>query len=269
MRPLILVLCLVFAPTLIWAKPFVACDASNRSELQSAVVQLTFMYEVVEKDKLIGHRGTGLFISPTKIATVEHVVGDGPQRSGGAVNIGWSRDFETEATEHIELPIVNIEYVSSGLDERIAIIEIPAGVLGRTEVGPRYAPLSDNEPVFGIGYRDGVLHFVHGRHMFPEVSDDPPTENLPPPPLLFELADWENTNRMIFDYGSSGSPVFDCHGRVVSLVTMVITQDINLGGFGNIMGSFGMEQKESMRVSTPWGSPNVIGVYVSKLPVYE
>jgi len=56
----------------------------------------------------------------------------------------------------------------------------------------------------------------------------------------------------VIDYGASGAPVFDCEGRVAAVISTVITQILSTP-FGN------------RRVSTPWGSPNVISIQTQPL----
>jgi hypothetical protein len=56
----------------------------------------------------------------------------------------------------------------------------------------------------------------------------------------------------VIDHGASGAPVFDCDGRVAAVISTVITQ-IYRTPFG---------QK---RVSTAWGTPNVVSVPIRAL----
>jgi hypothetical protein len=63
---------------------------------------------------------------------------------------------------------------------------------------------------------------------------------------------YEGDNRFAVDHGASGAPVFDCEGRIAAVISTVITQ-ILATPFGK------------MRISTPWGSPNVVSVPVQQL----
>src|SRR5262249_27756582 len=63
---------------------------------------------------------------------------------------------------------------------------------------------------------------------------------------------FEGDNRLVIDYGASGAPVFDCEGRVAAVISTVMTQTLPT--------PFG-----AMRISTAWGSPNVVSVPVQQL----
>ena len=63
---------------------------------------------------------------------------------------------------------------------------------------------------------------------------------------------YEGDNRLVIDHGASGAPVFDCEGRVAAVISIVITQ-VFATPFGK------------QRMSTPWGSPNVVSVPVQQL----
>lgn len=263
-KKLVLVAWSCVLPTYSWAGP-PACDSPPRARLSAAVVELTFSYAEPNETGSSGHRGTGVFVTPSRIATVEHVVPDSLITRGDMVTVGWSLEIGESVVEYLELPIVEVEYIDTGLSERIALIELQAGILGRTAVGIRYAPLLEREPVFGIGYRDEVLQFVNGRHFLPKTAQEAGSGETSTPPLFFELAHWEELDRLVFDYGSSGAPIFDCDGMVVAFVSQVITQNINLGGFAEVFSGLGMQQEKVMRVSTAWGTPNVIGLHASRV----
>ena len=59
-------------------------------------------------------------------------------------------------------------------------------------------------------------------------------------------------NRLAIDHGASGAPVFDCEGRVAAVISTVIVQTFST--------PFGVR-----RMSTAWGSPNVVSVPVRTL----
>ena len=67
---------------------------------------------------------------------------------------------------------------------------------------------------------------------------------------LFEI--YEGDNRLVIDHGASGAPVFDCEGRVAAVISTVITQIL-------------AHHSENRRISTPWGSPNVVSVPIQQL----
>jgi hypothetical protein len=62
---------------------------------------------------------------------------------------------------------------------------------------------------------------------------------------LLEMHD--GNDRLVLDHGASGAPVLDCEGRVVAVVSTLITQTIGL-------------PTGAMRVSTAWQTPNVVSI---------
>lgn len=245
---------MLLVPQLALAFPKGMCEAPPVDAQSTAVVELIFWFAEPDERGFDGYRSSGVFISPTTIATLEHVLPE-KETDRAQVMISWSEtvDEPVADSDRMELPIAGIRFIATGIDDRIALIDLPAGIIGRTDVGVRYEGLQDREPVFGLAYRDGALRFAYGRHMLPKRSSSPAAGSGESPPLMFELADWEHRVRMVFDHGSSGGPVFDCAGRLVSLMSQAITQTIDIG-----IG-------EPMRVSSAWGQPNMIGVHVSQI----
>jgi hypothetical protein len=52
---------------------------------------------------------------------------------------------------------------------------------------------------------------------------------------------------LVLDHGASGAPVLDCEGRVVAVVSTLMTQTIRL-------------PTGAVRVSSPWQTPNVVSI---------
>jgi hypothetical protein len=71
-----------------------------------------------------------------------------------------------------------------------------------------------------------------------------------PGTALFEV--YDGKDRLVVDHGASGAPVFDCEGRIAAIVSIAITQTIRI-------------PSGQMRVSTAWGTPNVVAVPVQAL----
>jgi S1-C subfamily serine protease len=90
-----------------------------------------------------------------------------------------------------------------------------------------------------LAYPGGRLRIARGR--FVRHGDG---ENLPGATLL-EMYDGDN--RLVIDHGASGAPVLDCEGRVVAIVSNILIQTLQFPSYG-------------MRISTAWGSPNVVSV---------
>ncbi len=63
---------------------------------------------------------------------------------------------------------------------------------------------------------------------------------------------YDGNDRLVLDHGASGAPVLDCNGRVVAVVTTLITRTVNF--LSNVM-----------RVSTAWQSPNVVAIPIQVL----
>jgi hypothetical protein len=187
-------------------------------------------------------RGTVWFISRQQIVAILHehsaVLEDWTEitlETGNAVGFTPSETTVTYARiSHV---------IDSGSLEKLYIIDL-AEIFDDSEVPRvRFGAPSDNEAVFSLTYNKRVLTLVTGRHVLPKQSTDPEQKPEPPPPfLMFELADPQEKDRMVVDFGSSGSPIFDCNGLVVASVAKVMTQDF-----------------AGERVSTAWGDPNVFG----------
>lgn len=67
---------------------------------------------------------------------------------------------------------------------------------------------------------------------------------------------YEGDNRFAVDHGASGAPVFDCECRIAAVISTVVTQIFQT--------PFGV-----LRISTAWGTPNVVSVPVQKLTQFS
>jgi len=63
---------------------------------------------------------------------------------------------------------------------------------------------------------------------------------------------FEGDDRLAVDHGASGAPVLDCEGRVAAIVSLVFTQTLYWAS-------------REIRISTAWGTPNVVSVPVTAL----
>jgi hypothetical protein len=187
---------------------------------------------------LIGVRGTAWFLSPALVVTVEHVA--------AAMNLSeqdWKELEITdgEATRGISARRLRSE--GSGA-ENMAVLELQRAFPSAQSPQIRTEPLRPNEDVVSLGYPAGHLRSASGRFVRYGEGDDPAGM------AMLEMAN--GNDRLVLDYGASGSPVLDCDGRLVATVSDVVTQTVRL-------------LSRELRVSTPWGVPNVLAVPAANL----
>ena len=131
-----------------------------------------------------------------------------------------------------------------GGTEKLAVLELQAAISAARSVEIRMAPLVAEDRVVTLAYPDQSPRFVSGR--FVQYATDGRLAGT----ALLEM--YEGNNRLAIDHGASGAPVFDCEGRVAAVISTVIAQTLST--------PFG-----ARRISTAWGSPNVVSVPVHKL----
>jgi hypothetical protein len=147
---------------------------------------------------------------------------------------------ETRSEEPVRARILQLAgSIAAPNAERMAVLELATKVAGATLLPIRTQPLVPEERVVTIGYPKSHLRFAEGR--FVEYGVDAKYVGA----ALLEIHD--GNDRLVLDHGASGAPVLDCEGRVVAVVSTVITQTINL-------------PSGPVRVSTAWQTPNVISI---------
>jgi hypothetical protein len=187
---------------------------------------------------VIAIRGTGWFLSPTSMVTIEHVA--------AAMNLS---DQEWKPIEigngHNEQTIpVRIKRLVGSKAEMIAVLELQTAYLGTQGFQLRIEPLVPEEPVVSLAYPHSRMRVATGR--FVQYGADRKLEGT----ALLEMYDGDD--RLVLDHGASGAPVFDCAGRVGAVVSQLFTTTIRF-------------PSGAARVSTAWGSPNVVSVPVPAL----
>jgi hypothetical protein len=214
----------------------VEAQCVDPASLVHSTVNITRVFNEEERQAdpgVLGIRGTGWFLAARSIATVAHVA--------EAMHLSkheWKpievRERKSQGT--IDARILGL--VGTGA-EKVAVLELKTSIASAIPLPIRLEPLAPDEPVISLAYPDGRLRFAQGR--FVQYGE---AEKLLGAALL-EF--YDGNDRLVLDHGASGAPVLDCKGRVVAVVSTVITQTINL-------------PTGAVRVSTAWQTPNVVAI---------
>jgi hypothetical protein len=182
---------------------------------------------------LLGIRGTGWFLSPRLIVTAAHVADAMRLSKQDWIEIGL-RERESKASA----PARMVRVVGS-LSEKMAVIELKAAFPGAAVLPIRAEPPVPEERVVSLAYPNGELRFAGGRFAHFGTGDRFSGA------ALLEMHD--GNDRLVLDHGASGAPVLDCEGRVVAVVSTLMTQTVRL-------------PSGAVRVSTAWQTPNVVSI---------
>jgi hypothetical protein len=187
---------------------------------------------------VLGIRGTGWFLSPTSMATAEHVA--------AAMHLSdrsWKHVESWNGESKQSIP-ARIRRLAGSSAHKIAVLELQTAFSGAQGFRLRMESLVPEEPVVSLGYPGGRPRVAGGR--FVQYGDGDRLAGT----ALLEMYDGDD--RLALDHGASGAPVFDCTGRVVAVVSNLFTTSMHF-------------MSRTIRVSTAWGSPNVMSVPVQVL----
>jgi len=191
---------------------------------------------------VIGIRGTAWFLSSRLLVTAAHVA--------EAMHLsahGW-KDIEIQNGEGKRSVSVRLFHLAGLQVEKIAILELGTAIPNAAVLQRRTEPLIPNEQVVSLAYPDNQLRFAGGRFV-QEGNDDKFRGS-----ALLEM--YDGNDRLVLDHGASGAPVLDCNGRVVAVVTTLITRTMNF--LSNVV-----------RISTAWQSPNVVAIPIAVLKEFS
>ena len=198
-------------------------------------------FDEAERDArpgLIGIRGTGWFLSPAVIVTAAHVA-----EAMKLSTQDW-KSLEITDEQTSQFIAARVERFAGDQAEKLAVIELQRPVFATQPLRIRSEPLAPEDQVMTLVYPEGLPHLVRGR--FVQFGAG---ERLGGTALL-EM--FEGDNRLVIDHGASGAPVVDCDGRVAAVISNVFTQSLSWAS-------------RQIRISTAWGTPNVVSVPVQVL----
>ena len=214
--------------------------------LAHSTVGITRYFDDAERTaqpNLLGIHGTAWFQSSTVIVTVEHVV-----TAMGLSSGDWKTLTIQDAAESHSIPARIQRVVGTG-PEKLAVLELQTAISSALSVPMRTSPLLPDDRIVTMAYPNREHRTVSGR--FVQYATDGKLAGTG----LLEI--YEGNDRLVIDHGASGAPVFDCEGRIAAVVSIVITQILRTP-FGE------------RRLSTAWGTPNVVSVPIHELMVpYE
>jgi hypothetical protein len=213
----------------------------DTARLAHSTVSITRYFDDAERiaqPDLLGIQGTGSFRSSTTIVTVEHVV-----TAMGLSNEDWKILTIQDAAETHSIP-VRVQRVVGAGPEKLAVLELQTAISSAYSVPIRISPLLPDDRIVTMAYPNRERRAVSGR--FVQYAPDGKLAGAG----LLEI--YEGDDRLVIDHGASGAPVFDCEGQIAAVISIVITQ-IFRTPFGE------------RRISTAWGTPNVISVPIREL----
>jgi trypsin-like peptidase len=186
-----------------------------------------------EAPAILGIRGTGWFLSARLLVTAAHVA-----EAMRLSEQDW-KEIELRERDSKVVTSARILHIAGARTEKMAVLQLKAAFPGAVALPVRMEPLVAEERLVSLAYPNDALRFAGGR--FVEYAAGNRTGGM----ALIEMHD--GNDRLVLDHGASGAPVLDCQGRVVAVVSTLITQTIAL-------------PTGSVRVSTAWQTPNVLSI---------
>jgi hypothetical protein len=206
------------------------------ASLVRSTVGITREFAAEEREAapaVLGIRGTGWFLAPRLVVTAAHVA-----EAMRLSTQDWKEIELREQENRTSIP-ARIARFAGAHAERMAVLELGAAFPSAAALPIRAEPLIPEEPLLSLAYPNGKLRFASGR--FAEYGTGAARDGA----ALIEMHD--GNDRLVLDHGASGAPVLDCEGRVVAVVSTLITQTISL-------------PTGAVRVSTAWQTPNVLSI---------
>jgi hypothetical protein len=209
--------------------------------LANSTARIARYFDDNDKDTppgVVGISGTGWFISPMSIATVEHVAA-----AMKLSNQTWTQ-VELRKGDHKQSIPARIQRLLGSSVEKIAVLELKTAFPGAQSVEIRMEPLAPGEPLLSLAYPGDQLRIAGGR--FVQYGDGGKFAGT----ALLEM--YDGNDRLVLDHGASGAPVLDCEGRAVAVVSNLFTTTMQF-------------MSSTIRISTAWGNPNVASVPIQAM----
>ena len=216
--------------------PGAEAQCVDPSTLVKTTVSISRNFDAEERKVtpgIVGIGGTGWFLTPEVMVTAAHV-SEAMQLS----TTQW-KDIEVWDGKSKTVVATRIQSVAGSLTEKMVLVNLRTPFSGAVSLPVRQEPLFPEERVVTLAYPKGHLRFARGR--FVAYGEDRQFSGA----AMMEI--YEGDDRLVIDHGASGAPVLDCQGRVVAVVSSILTQTLNFG-------------LHSVKVSTAWQTPNVISM---------
>jgi hypothetical protein len=182
---------------------------------------------------VLGIRATGWFLSPTSMVTVEHVAA-----GMGLSEEAW-KELDIRSGESERSISVRIRRIAGSQAEKIAVLELQTAFPGAQGFQVQMERLVPEEPIASVAYPGNHLRVAGGR--FVRYGEGDRFDGT----ALLEM--YDDNDRLVLDSGASGALVLDCEGGVVAVISNLFMKTMQF-------------MSRAVKISTPWGQPNVLSV---------